>query len=163
MFIWFAAGSAAIVWAVFQSPAIDYRMVMVGSLLAVAEAPFGVGPLQTLAASVVLLGIVMVSTIGRRLVRRRWLGLPIGTFLHLVLDGSWSRTRVFWWPAAGFSFPRARSLIAARGIWSLVLELAGVLIALSLWGRFGLSDAARRRQFLTTGQLDRGFVRSDGS
>ena len=163
MFIWFAAGSAAIVWAVFQSPAIDYRMVMLGSVLAVGEVPFGVGPLQTLASSVVLLGVVMLATIGRRLVRRRWLGLPIGTFLHLVLDGSWSRTRVFWWPAEGVSFPHAEALIVARGIWSVVLELAGVLLALSLWGRFGLSDPDRRRQFVRTGHLDRAFVRSGGS
>ncbi len=69
--VWFAAGSVAIVWWVFQAHAVDYRMVMVGSLLALAEVPFGVGPLQTLAASVVALAVVMGVTVGRRLVRHR--------------------------------------------------------------------------------------------
>lgn len=158
MFLWFAAGSAAIVWLVFQSPAIDYRMVMLGSVLAVIETPFGPGPLQTLAVSVLILAAVMLSTIGRRLVRRRWLGIPIGTFLHLVLDGSWSNTRVFWWPAKGWSFPDTSAPVIERGMWSIVLELLGVLIAVWLWGRFGLNDAQRRRRFVRTGQLDRQFV-----
>jgi hypothetical protein len=158
MFLWFAAASVAIVWLVFQSPAIDYRMIVLGSVLAVAEAPFGVGPLQTLTASVVLLAVVMLATVGRRLVRRRWLGLPIGTFLHLVLDCSWSNTRVFWWPVRGLRFPDDRAPVVARGLWSVVLELLGVLIASWLWTRFGLADARRRKRFVTTGQLDRAYM-----
>lgn len=160
MFLWFAAGSVAIVWLVFQSPAVDYRMVVLGSVLAVGEVPFGVGPLQTLALSVVILAVVMLATIGRRLVRRRWLGVPIGTFLHLVLDGSWARTNVFWWPANGWRFPGISAPTVSRGLWSVALELGGVLIAVWLWDRFGLSDASRRRRFVTTGQLDREFMGS---
>lgn len=159
MFIWFAAGSVTIVWAVFQSPAIDYRMVMLGSILGVGEVGFWIAPLHTLAAPTIVLVAVGLATIGHRLVRRRLLGIPIGMFLHLVLDGAWTRTDVFWWPAAGWSLPRQRSLIIGRGIWSVLLELIGIGLAVWLFDRFGLDDRDRRHRFLTTGQLDRRFLR----
>ena len=162
MFVWFAAGSVAIVWAVFQSPAIDYRMVMLGSVLGVAEAPFGLGPLHTLAVPVLVLGLVMLATVGRRLLRRRLLGIPIGMFLFLVLDGAWTRPAIFWWPASGWSFGDERSLIVARGLWSVLMELVGIGLAAWLWQRFGLADPGRRRRFLATGQLDRAYLGGGG-
>ena len=161
MFIWFAAGSAAIVWLVFQSPAIDFRMVMAGSLLPLIETPWRDGPLHTVLAATVVLVVIMLATQGRRLVRRRWLGLPIGMFLHLVLDFSWVRATVFWWPATGLRFPDESSLVVARGVWSVILELIGIGIAAWLWSVFGLDDPGRRRRFVTTGQLDRSFVGGD--
>jgi len=159
MFIWFAAGSVAIVWAVFQSPAIDYRMVMLGSVLGVVEVGFRIAPLHTLAAPTIVLIVVGVATIGHRLVRRQLLGIPIGMFLHLVLDGAWTRTDVFWWPAAGWWLPRERSLVISRGIWSVLLELLGIGLAVWLFDRFGLEDRDRRRRFLSSGQLDRRYLR----
>lgn len=159
MFIWFAAGSVAIVWAVFQSPAIDYRMVMLGSILGVGEVGLRVAPLHTLAAPTVVLVVVGLATIGHRLLRRQLLGIPIGMFLHLVLDGAWIRTDVFWWPAGGWALPRGRSLIISRGIFSVLLELIGIGLAVWLFDRFGLDDPGRRRRFLTTGQLDRRYLR----
>lgn len=159
MLIWFVTGSVAIVWTVFRSPAVDYRTVALGSVLALAEVPFGVGPMQTLAVSVAALAVVMLATIGRRLVRRRWLGVPIGMFLHLVLDGSWADQRAFWWPLAGWTFPDGAAPVVARGIWSLALELAGVGIGLWLWSEFGLDDPERRRLLVRSGQLDRSFVK----
>lgn len=163
MFIWFAATSVAIVWVIFRSPAVDYRMVALGSLLALVEIPFGMGPLQTLAVSVLALGIVMAATVGKRLRRRRWLGIPIGMFLHLVLDGAWSNAEVFWWPAGGFAFPDVQAPVISRGIWSFLLELGGVLVALWLWSEFGLDDPERRRRLVRTGQLDRAYMRSKGA
>lgn len=162
MLIWFAAGSVAIVWVVFRSPAVDYRVVALGSVLALVEVPFGVGPFQTLTLSVVALILTMAATIGRRLRRRRWLGIPIGMFLHLVLDASWSNQSVFWWPFTGWRFPDERSPIIDRGIWSLLLELVGWMIALWLWGEFGLDDAGRRSRLWHTGQLDRSLMRGRG-
>jgi hypothetical protein len=158
MLIWFAAGSVAIVWAVFQSPAIDFRMVMLGAVLPLVETPWQDGPLHTLAAPTVVLGVVMAATVGRRLVRRRWLGVPIGMFLHLVLDGSWTRSHLFWWPFSGLGFGDERALVLSRGWWSVLLEIVGVALGAWAWGQFGLDDAGRRRRFLTTGQLDRSFV-----
>lgn len=163
MLIWFAAGSVAIVWTIFRSPAVDYRVVALGSVLALVELPFGVGPFQTLLLSVAALTVTMLATIGQRLRRRRWLGIPIGMFLHLVLDASWSNQSVFWWPLTGWSFPDDRAPVLARGIWSLLLELVGCMIALWLWGEFGLDDPDRRRRLARTGQLDRDLVRRSGA
>jgi len=162
MLIWFAAGSVAVVWTIFRSPAVDYRVVALGAVLPLVEVPFGVGPFQTLLLSVVALGVVMAATVGRRLTRRRWLGVPIGMFLHLVLAGSWSDRRVFWWPFTGWSFPDVSSPIVRHGVVSVLLELAGVAVAVWLWSEFGLDDADRRRRFVATGQLDRALMRRRG-
>lgn len=162
MLIWFAAGAVAIVWAVFQSPAIDYRMVMVGAVLGVVETPLRAGPLHTLVVPTLVLGAVMMSTVGRRLRRRQLLGIPIGMYLFLVLDGAWSRTEVFWWPLLGWSFPDEPSPTVARGVWSLVLELVGIGLGAWCWSRFGLADPDRRQRFVRTGQLDRAVVGGRG-
>src|SRR4051812_30314310 len=62
MFLWFLGVSFAAVWNVFRSPVLDYRLVMVGAVLPLAEIPFG-GPklLHTLAFSVGLLAAVMLA------------------------------------------------------------------------------------------------------
>ena len=94
----------AIVLVVFSSPALDYRLVMLGSVLPLVEVVAGAAyVLHTLLGAVVLLTAVMLGTVGRRLRRRQWLGLPIGVFMHLVLDGVWATTELFWWPFLGFS------------------------------------------------------------
>ncbi|MCC6225560.1 MAG: hypothetical protein IT195_04055 [Microthrixaceae bacterium] len=159
MLVWFAAGSVAIVWAVFQSPAIDYRMVMVGSVLGVAEVPFGAGVLEALVVPCAALALVMGATVGRRLLRRRLLGVPIGMFLHQVLNGAWTDTELFWWPLGGGSLYEGRSMIVTRGLWSVALEGLGVALAVWCWRQFGLADGSRRALFVRSGRLDRAFVR----
>lgn len=158
MIIWFAVTSVVVTWAVFQSPMIDYRLVALGAVLPVAESPFGAYALHSLLAPTLVLAIVMAATVGRRLQRRRWLGLPIGMYFHLVLDGAWTRSETFWWPVLSRSFSPGAGLEFSRGWWSLVLELAGVALGVWAWRRFGLDDAERRHRFLRTGQLDRTFV-----
>ena len=155
MLIWFAVMSVVLTWAVFQSPAIDYRMVALGSVIPVVEAPFGNGPLHSLLAPTLVLGIVMLATRNRRLVRRRWLGLPIGMYLHLVLDFSFTRTDTFWWPFLSRSFTPGESPEFSRGLWSLVLDVVALGVGVWAYRRFGLDDPARRSRFLRTGQLDR--------
>lgn len=154
MFLWFVGGSVLLVLLVFQSPAIDYRMVALGSVLPVAELVFG-GPrlLHTLLGAVLVLAVVMAATRRRRLLRRQLLGIPIGLFLHLVLDGVWIRSSLFWWPFRGFAF-EGRLPEVSRGLWSVALELVGAAILVFLWRSCGLADAARRERFLKTGQLD---------
>jgi hypothetical protein len=164
--IWFAVLSVVLTWAVFQSPAIDYRLVALGAVLPVAEVPFGPGPLHTLLGPTVVLTAVMLATQRRRLVRRRWLGLPIGMYLHLVLDLAWTDAEVFWWPFLGAPLFDGDAPELGRGVWTLVMELAGVAAAVWAYRRFGLDDADRRRRFLHTGQLDRAVAgpgRSPGS
>ena len=156
MFLWFIGVGWLLVVAVFQSPALDYRLVMLGTVVPLADGVTG-GPwvLHTLLASVVALAIVMVATQRRRLARRRWLGIPIGMFVHLVLDGVWANTKVFWWPAFGPSFGHDRLPELDRGGLLFVLELIGLAALLYAWNRFGLRDRAARERFLRTGQLPR--------
>ena len=53
--------------------------------------------------------------------------LPIGTFLHLVLDGAFTRTKVFWWPLSGGSTPRRPRCpsVGPGFVFNVLLELAG--------------------------------------
>lgn len=160
MFFWFIGVGTVLVVLVFQSPALDYRMVMLGSVLPLLDAATGgMWVLHTLLAAVSALVLVMVLTRHRRLVRRRWLGIPIGLFVHLVLDGVWTNTEVFWWPLFGASFARDTLPEVDRGALSLVLEVIGLAAIAWAWRRFGLDDERARKQFLRTGQLPRGLVR----
>jgi hypothetical protein len=141
---------------VFGDPAMDLRMVVLGALL--PDAPLRLTPLHSLAAPALALVIVMLSTRrsgpgprpgrrGRR-VRRLALAVPIGMLLHLVLDGMWARTDVFWWPLAG-AFPGGRLPSLDRPLAVLVLQEAAGLAALAWsWTRIkalrgdGPGDAA---------------------
>src|SRR4029453_14461685 len=118
MLLCYAGLSVLLVYFVFQSAGVDYRLVVAGSLLPLAvDLPF-LGPAygHTLLGSVVLLVTVMLLTIGRsRLLRRRLLCLPIGAFCGLVLSAAWTNTDVFWWPFTGASLPEG-SLLPAPGI-----------------------------------------------
>ena len=82
--------------------------------------------LHTLVFSLVLLVVVMLSTVGRRPARKLLLGLPIGTMLHLVFDGAWADTDLFWWPLGGWSLRRRRAARGRRGAGGTSpLELVG--------------------------------------
>jgi hypothetical protein len=157
MFFWFLGLSFIVVWNVFRSPALDYRLVMLGSVLPLGEVVLG-GPrlLHTLVFAVALLALVMLATRERRLLRRRWISLPIGVLMHLVLDGIWARTEVFWWPFFGLSFGTGPLPELDRGpAWTIVLELAGIAALGWCWVAFGLADPGRRTTFVRTGHLPR--------
>ena len=161
MLLWFAGGALIAVWQVFKDPAIDYRLVIAGAVAPdVVDAAFGGARLlHTLAFSVVLLCGVMLGTRGRRGTRRRLLALPIGTFLHLVLDAMWARTEVFWWPALGLSFEGTGLPSLSRPVLLLVVqEVAGAAALAWWWSRFRLAEPERRRQFVRTGRLGRDLV-----
>lgn len=158
MLIWFAVMSVIVTFVVFQSPAIDYRLVALGAVVPVLEVPFGAGPLHSLLVPTAVLAVVMLATRHRRLVRRRWLGLPIGMYFHLVLDLAWTRTDAFWWPFLGAGMSDGGALESGRGAWSAVMELVGIVAGVWAYRRFGLDDAGRRERFLRTGQLDRAVM-----
>ncbi len=155
-----------VVWVVFHDPAIDYRVVLLGALLPdLVDAVFGGArlalgdpggiPGHTLAFSVVLLVVVMLATRGRRAARRRWIFLPVGSLLHLVLDGMWTRTDIFWWPAFGWSLD-GRLPFLDHGLALLgAQEVAGVLALVWFWQRFRLGDEENRTHFWRTGRLPR--------
>lgn len=155
MFFWFIGTAVVAVSYVFRDPAFDYRLLMVGAVLPdLIDGAFGGARVfHSLTASVVLLTVVMLGTSRRKRLRRLLLPLPIGTFLHLVFDGAWSNSTVFWWPFLGTSFEDAPLPTVERGWWSLVLEVIGIGIVWWLWRTRNLGDRAVRHEFLHTGRL----------
>ena len=154
MLFWFLLTAPFLVAEIFKSPMVDYRLVALGAALPLLELALpNAFVLHTLLAPVALLTVVMLTTMGRRLVRRRLLGVPIGMFFHLVLDGTWASASLFWWPAFGFSFselavPEATS-IGVR----LILELVGLAIGVVAYRRYGLDDPDKRNRLIRTGHL----------
>ncbi len=156
MLVWYVATAAAGVWAVFDSPALDYRFVMVGAALPVTEIALGrPGPLHSLVTAVAVLALVMVLTQGRRIVRRRLLGIPIGLMAYLVCSGTWADTDAFWWPLTGLGLSDAEPPELDRGALTVLLEVAGVALAVWWVRRVGLDDPAARDEFRRTGRLPR--------
>ncbi len=154
MLLWFVGTAVLSVWYVFRDPRFDYRLLIVGCLLPDLVDVFS-GEAQvahSLLASVAVLTAVMLATAGRKPVRRLLLGLPIGILLHLVFDGAFSSSTVFWWPFLG-SWQDNRLPSLARGWWNVPLELVGGAMVALIWRRFGLADAPRRRDLLRRGVL----------
>lgn len=162
MLLWFAGAVVVLAWTVFHDPALDHRVLIAGALLPdVVDAPLGGARFaHTLLFSASLLVVVMLATRGRRAARRRWLALPIGTFVHLLADGVWARKTTFWWPFLGGHLTgRLPSL--DHGVAVLILEeLAGAAALVWFWRRFGLGDPAVRAVFVRTGRLPRERDRS---
>ena len=155
MLIWFVVLSVLLVAVVFKSPGIDYRAVIVGALLPSVEGLTG-GPkvLHSVTGAVAVLAVVMVATRRRRVVRRAVLGVPIGLMAHLVLDGSFMVTGIFWWPFAGVAFADGQIPEWSQWTRSLVLEAIGVAVGVWAWRLFRLGDPERRDRFWHQGRLD---------
>jgi len=155
VFLWFIGTAVISVGLVFRDPRFDYRLLIVGSVLPVGEGVFGgARVLHSVTFSVLLLAVIVLATSGRKPIRKVLLGLPIGMILHLVFDGAWNNTEVFWWPFFGWSFDDAPLPVADRGAWSLLLEAIGVVLCVWLWRHNHLGDPERRREFLRDGRLD---------
>lgn len=158
MILWFAGLGFLLVVAVFRDAALDYRLVMAGTLLPDVIDVFAGGVAHSLLFSVVLLTTVMLATRRRRAARRRLLALPIGTFVHLVLDGAWADAEHFWWPALGspgtFEIPSLQRPLAML----ILLEVVGALALRRCWQRFRLGEPANRARFLSQGRLDRDLI-----
>ncbi len=161
MILWPAGVAVALVWLVFRDPAFDYRLAVAGALLPdLVDGPFGgARVLHTLAAAVVVLLAVMLLTRSRRGARRHWLALPIGMFVHLLVDGMWARTETFWWPAFGSGFSHPLPALDHGMAVLVAQEVVGAALLVWAWRRFGLTDPAVRGRFLRTGHLPRHLVR----
>lgn len=128
MILWFAGGACLAVRLVFGDSRIDYRLVIVGALL--PDLPLRLTPLHAVLFPVALMLAVM-AVARRRLVQRRLLAVPIGVFMHLVLDGMWTRAGVFWWPFLGLSLGGSRLPSLDRPFWLLVVQEAAGALALA--------------------------------
>ncbi len=154
MLLWYVGLSVFGVATIFRSVGIDYRLVALGSMLPLLlNLPVGYRSFgYMLLFPVLLLLVVMVGTIGRpRLLRRRWLCLPIGVFAGLILSGAFTNQELFWWPFLGTSFPHDALLPA----WWVVLieELLGLFVCWVVVGQYDLYLPGPRREFLHTGRL----------
>jgi hypothetical protein len=155
VFFWFIGTAIVTVGVVFRDPRFDNRLLIVGSVLPIGDGLFGgARALHSVTVSVGLLAVLMLATAGRKPIRKVLLGLPIGMILHLVYDGAWNNTEVFWWPFFGVSFDDSPLPVADRGSWAIPMEAIGVVICVWLWRRNGLSDRSRRATFLRDGRLD---------
>ncbi len=121
MLFWFIGTSVASVWSVFRDPKFAYRWVIVGALV----------PLFSVVTVVGVLTAVMLLTIGKKAVRKNFLALTIGLFLHLVFDGAFLNTKMFWWPLAGLSMNGYALPLVERGLLNIPFEIVGV--GLILW------------------------------
>lgn len=161
MFFWFLALSVAGTFLVFRDAAMDYRLVAFGAIvpdLFDGVIFRGVGPLHSVTAAVGLLALAMLVTMQRRVLRRKALALVIGVFAHLVLDGAWSDTNVFWWPFAGRSFDGQLPSFTRVLLVIATQEIVGLAVGVWCYRRFRLANAQRRATFLRTGRVDKRLV-----
>jgi hypothetical protein len=121
MLFWFIGTSVASLWSVFRDPKFAYRWVIVGALI----------PVFSVVTVVGFLVAVMLVTIGKKAVRKNFLALTIGLFIHLVFDGAFLSTKMFWWPLAGLSLDGYAIPLVERGFLNIPFEIVG--IALILW------------------------------
>lgn len=152
-----------------RRPKIDYRFVLLGSILPdLIDKPLGGALLRRflhntrLFAHSLLFSLSLLAAGFARLRRRgdaRLLLTGVGSAVHLALDSMWANPRTFFWPFLGLRFPRRRegrwTLEALRSLLhdasKIAAELAGLAILLFLFLR-----ALRRRrlgQFLRNGRL----------
>lgn len=155
MLLWFLGTALVSVWYVFTDPRFDYRLLLVGALLPdLVDIWDGTARFaHSLTVAVGMLALVMIVTAGRKPIRRLLLGLPIGMLLHLVFDGAFASTKVFWWPfSGGWGHVRLMSLDRAP-LLNVAMEAAGAGMLWWAYRRFGLSDPERRQQFVRLGTL----------
>ena len=155
MLLWFWGTAIASVWFVFRDPNFDYRLLCVGAILPdLIDVWFGgARAMHSVAVSIGVMLVIVIASAGRRRWRKRALAIPIGMMLHLVFDGVFSKSKLFWWPIGGVHFNRDPLPSVSRGPIDIVLEIFGLGLLVWAYRAFGLRSPARRRAFLRTGRL----------
>ena len=146
MLLWFVGTSVAAVWFVFRDPQFNFRLVVVGALIPdiIDGIGGGAGPLHSVVTVIALLAVVMLITTGRRPVRKPLLAVIIGLFMHLVFDGAFANTSMFWWPLGGFATYEQALRSVDRGWINIGLELVGV--GLIFWVRSQIGQTGKKIQ-----------------
>ena len=154
MFLWFIGTAVVSVWYIFRDPRVDYRLLAVGSIVPdVIDLPGRHAHwAHSLTVAVGTLALVMLVTAGRKPIRRLLLAVPIGMLMHLVWDGAFASTKVFWWPFAG-SWGNVRVPSLQRGWLNVAFEAAGALLLAWMWRRCELADPQRRKALIHHGLL----------
>ena len=147
-----ASSEAADAGVSFRFRRLDYRLVIVGSLIPdLIDKPIGLwlapdlvngstrGIAHTLAFGLVLLAVLSLAF--RPGLSLNVLTLALGNAGHLVLDQMWGSSRVLLWPLMGWDFPQRASSIsqyADSKIWDTLRfyadppELIGAIVILAL-------------------------------
>lgn len=171
MILWHLGMTVLIVRYVFRDPRMDLRWVLAGSILPdLIDKPFGSILFNetfrthrlwahSLLFPVVGLTIVMVATRRGGDHRKQWIGLVIGLFVHLLLDGVWLSPEAFLWPLFGLDFPKVagsdfpallRGMLSSPLVWLGEAVGAGYLVL--LWRRH-LAGAGGIRGFFDDGRI----------
>jgi len=140
MFFWFIGTAVATIWFVFHDKKFAYRLVVAGALAPDAIEVFlgHAGPLHSVVTMVAIMATVMLITYGRKKSRSKMLAVVIGMFLHLVFDGAFTNTKMFWWPISGLKFGDYALPVFDRGLINIPLEIIGVLLI--VWTRRQLNN-----------------------
>ncbi|MGI9609435.1 MAG: metal-dependent hydrolase [Acidimicrobiia bacterium] len=171
MLFWHLGGSLFLARWIFRDPAMDLRVLLFGAVLPdLIDKPIGsilftdyfdTGRIyaHTLLFAVGILALVMAVTRRGSAARKRWMALPIGVFLHLLLDMP-LEAELLWWPFLGFEFPSFAEgalvdLIAylLTSPWVVAQELLGLGYLVYLYRSLNLGESERRRELVTTGTL----------
>lgn len=171
MVFWHVGGAVFLARWVFRDPAMDLRILVLGAVLSdLIDKPIGsvlftsyfdTGRIYAhtlLFAAVVLSGVMAVTRRGTP-ARKRWLALPIGVLLHLLLDMPID-AETLWWPALGTTFPSFAEgalvdLVAylLNSPWVIAQELLGLAYLVFLYRTRLRGDPERRRALVETGRL----------
>lgn len=171
MVFWHVGGALFVARVVFRDPAMDMRVLVLGGVLPdLIDKPLGsilftsyfeTGRIygHTLLFAVLVLVLVMALTRRGTETRKRWLALPIGVFIHLLLDMPLD-AETLWWPALGIEFPAFTegALVdlvhyLVRSPWVVAQELLGLGYLIALYRKLKLSEPQRRQDLATTGRL----------
>jgi hypothetical protein len=75
-----------------------------------------------------------------------------------VLDATWARTALFWWPAFGWARVEAPETTRSPVV-GVALELAAVALGLWAWRRYDLVRPVNRQRLVRHGHLARAVLR----
>ena len=155
MFLWFIGTAIISVLFVFRDDRFDYRVLALGAVLPDLIDVFSGGAwvFHSVLGSVLALTLVMAFAHRGTAARRMSLAIPIGMFMHLVFDGAFNNTKVFWWPFAGLNFGGAAIPSFDRLALNVVLEIAGAAMLMWVWRTNNLSSPRARQEFVRTGRL----------
>ena len=146
MLLWFVGVALAMVWFVFRDAYFPFLWVAIGAVLpdVVGLVPGAVAPVHSVVVVVAYLSLAMLSTIGRRPLRKKALALAFGLFMHLVADFVFTQTNLFWWPLGGFDVGTSRLPTFHRPLAAnLSLEVLGALLLVWFLRRLAVARHVR--------------------
>jgi hypothetical protein len=157
---------------VFRDPLVDVRWLVTGAL-APDVVDILIGALiwvryfsssevfaHSLPVTAVVGVAVLLLTDRSSVARRNLMVMMVGWLFHLLADGIWLQSRVFWWPFAGWEFPsydlpfwKGAWVRAGSDPWRWVLEGIGLAYLSVVLRRGDLFTPHGFRRFLRSGVL----------